>query len=112
MTDKKKLPPEQEPKIKMYRLRIDENIEAESIDEARNGAPERLKFVALDKKKIESSLSRVVKAKYSSRADRLAEAHGMIESARGIVEELKGEIQEWYDNLPENLQGSDKGSAL
>lgn len=35
-----------------------------------------------------------------------------LQSALGEVEELRDEIQEWYDNLPESLQGSDKGAEL
>ena len=28
------------------------------------------------------------------------------------VESLKDELQDWYDNLPENFQNGDKGSEL
>ena len=30
----------------------------------------------------------------------------------GALEELKEELQSWFDNLPESLQGSDTGSRL
>lgn len=34
------------------------------------------------------------------------------EDAKGILEGLRDELQEWYDNLPENFQNGDKGQAL
>lgn len=33
-------------------------------------------------------------------------------SAQSDTEELRDELQEWYDNLPENFQNGDKGSQL
>jgi hypothetical protein len=48
----------------------------------------------------------------SSRADRWAEAVGMVETAKGDMEGLKDELQDWYDNLPENFQNGDKGQQL
>jgi hypothetical protein len=112
MADKKEKQRDPEPKVKMYQLKVVEDIEADSIEAARNAAPVRLRFVAEDKKKIETSITRVVRAKYSSRADRLDEAKSLIDEARGIIEELKDEIQQWHDNLPENFQNGDKGQAL
>lgn len=47
-----------------------------------------------------------------SRADRLSEAEGKVQDAMSEVECLKDELQEWYDNLPENFQQGDKGSQL
>jgi len=47
-----------------------------------------------------------------SRAKRLEEAINSINSAKEIVEELKNEMQEWYDNMPENLQSSDKADRI
>lgn len=47
-----------------------------------------------------------------SRAERLAQAESLIEEGRSIIEELKDEIDNWKDNLPENLQGSDKYEQL
>ena len=35
-----------------------------------------------------------------------------ISTAFSAIEELKDELQNWYDNLPENFQNGDKGSAL
>lgn len=110
MGDKKKLKPEEDPKIKMYRLKLDVDIEAESIDAARLQAKTRV--AELVKTDLSEKVSRVVRKKYSSRADRLAEAQQKINDALSIVNELKDEIQEWYDNLPENFQNGDKGSAL
>lgn len=48
----------------------------------------------------------------SSRADRLGEAESEIENAKSTVEELKDELQNWYDNLPENLQQSTKAEEI
>lgn len=108
--EKKKVEPEVEPKIKMYKLTISEEIEAESIDEARKLAKDRVGLI--DKARIEESVSRVVRRKYSSRASRLSEAEGEISNAKSTAEELRDECQEWYDNLPENFQNGDKGSQL
>ena len=51
-----------------------------------------------------------------SRADRLSEASGNIESsiedAKNAVEELKDEMQNWYDSIPENLQSGDKANEV
>ena len=101
---------EEEPKVKLYRLTITESIEAADIDEARRIA--RAKFAGVAKDLIEQGVARVTKAKYSSRADRLSEAESMVSDAQGVVEELKDELQEWYDNLPDNFKDGDKGSQL
>jgi len=111
MVDKKKPPQEQqEPKVKMYRLQINLDIEAESIDGARNEVKTRI--AELLKMNPEKDVQRVVRTKYSSRADRLAEAMSKVNDAASEVESLKDECQSWYDNLPENFQNGDKGSAL
>jgi len=51
-----------------------------------------------------------------SRANRLAEASGNLESAiedaKSCVEELKDEMQNWYDSIPENLQQGDKANEV
>jgi len=47
-----------------------------------------------------------------SRPDRLAEAESMMQDAIGIVQELQQEMQDWYDNMPENLQGGGKGDEV
>lgn len=47
-----------------------------------------------------------------SRSERLAEANDLKASAFDIVTGLADEMQEWHDNLPENLQSSDKASAI
>lgn len=36
----------------------------------------------------------------------------LVDDAFGTMEELKGELQDWYDNLPENFQNGDKGDQL
>ena len=35
-----------------------------------------------------------------------------VDDACSIAEELRDELQEWYDNLPENFQNGSKGEAL
>lgn len=112
--EKKKHPPETEPKVKLYRLTIEREFEATSIDEARTRARKEIVMLgqAGGKEEIEEKVGRVVRAKYSSRADRLDEARSMIADAKSIVEELKSEVEEWHDNLPENFQDGDKGQAL
>jgi hypothetical protein len=47
-----------------------------------------------------------------SRADRLADAATLVQDAVGEVEGLKEEMEEWHDNMPENLQSGDKGTAV
>ena len=110
MANEKEKQRDPEPKIKMYRLKIDVDIEAESIDAARLQAKTRV--AELVKTDLGEKVQRVVRKKYSSRADRLDEAKIHLDEALGIVDELKDEIQEWHDNLPENFQNGDKGSAL
>jgi hypothetical protein len=113
MVDKKKLKPEEEPKEKLYRLTVTEEWKASSIDEARKMARKAVILWGVDgKDRIEDKVQRVIRKKYASRAERLDEAKIKISDARNIVEELKGEIEEWRDNLPENLQGGEKYSAL
>lgn len=47
-----------------------------------------------------------------SRQDRLEVAMGSVSDAAAEVESLKDELQEWFDNLPENFQQGDKGQEL
>ena len=49
---------------------------------------------------------------YVSRPDRLDEAAAQVEGARETVDQLVQELQEWHDNLPENLQCGEKASEL
>lgn len=49
--------------------------------------------------------------KYKSRATRLADTLDMTEKIAD-VEQLKEELEEWLDNLPENLQSSNKADML
>lgn len=110
MGNKKEKKPEAEPKVKLYRLKINVEIEATSLDEARKLAQDQVKL--LGREKIDGSVERIVRGKYSSRADRLSEAESSLSDAKGVVEELKDEIEQWMEGLPENLQGSEKYSAL
>jgi hypothetical protein len=48
----------------------------------------------------------------SSRADRFAAAQADAVDAKSEMESLRDELQDWFDNLPENFQQGDKGSEL
>jgi len=50
-------------------------------------------------------------AKYKSRATRLSDTLDMSEKIAD-VEQLKEELEEWLNNLPENLQTSNKAEML
>jgi len=50
--------------------------------------------------------------KAESRADRLNEVHQSVEDAMSEVEMLHDELQEWYDNMPENFQNGDRGTTV
>lgn len=47
-----------------------------------------------------------------SRADRFQAALDAVSDAKGEVEALRDELQEWYDNLPENFQNGSKGEEI
>lgn len=47
-----------------------------------------------------------------SRADRLSDVENQVQDCCSDVEELRNELQEWFDNLPEQFQSGDKGSEL
>lgn len=48
----------------------------------------------------------------TSRSDRWEEAVNQIGAAKDTAEQLRDELQEWLDNLPENLQQSNKADEL
>jgi len=50
--------------------------------------------------------------KRQSRADRFNDAQGLITEGKNIIEELREELQNWLDNMPENLQGGSKADEL
>ena len=50
--------------------------------------------------------------KNPSRSDRFEEAKTLVSDARGQMETLRDELQEWRDNMPENLQDSAKAGEL
>jgi hypothetical protein len=52
------------------------------------------------------------KPKKRSRADRWSDAAQIAVGALEELEEIRQEIEQWYDNLPENLQGSALGEKL
>ena len=52
------------------------------------------------------------KYKRESRATRYSNAQSSISDGKGVFEELRDELQEWRDNLPENLQSGSKADAL
>ena len=45
----------------------------------------------------------------ADRRKRLEKARGLIEEAKDIVAECASEERDYYDNMPEGLQASDKG---
>lgn len=47
-----------------------------------------------------------------SRADRFSQAMDLVGDARSEFESLRDELQEWRDNMPENLQNSSKAQKL
>lgn len=46
------------------------------------------------------------------RRTRLSEAHSLLGRAVSIVERAKDEEQDSFDNLPENLQSSERGEIM
>ena len=48
----------------------------------------------------------------TTRPKRFIEAQAKISDAKNEFESLRDELQEWKDNLPENLQNSSKADAL
>ena len=46
------------------------------------------------------------------RRKEIAKAIGLIEQAREILDAVKEEEQEAFDNLPENLQNSERGETM
>ena len=48
----------------------------------------------------------------SSRADRYSHAQSQLGDAKSEFESLRDELQDWYDNLPEQFQEGDKGQQL
>lgn len=47
-----------------------------------------------------------------SRTDRYSAAQSQVSNAKSDAEGLKDELQEWFDNLPENFQSGDKGDTI
>lgn len=60
----------------------------------------------------ESRLTITKKERAESRTDRFDEALEMIAEAQGTFKKLREELQEWRDNLPENLQSSQRADDL
>lgn len=46
------------------------------------------------------------------RRKQIAEAIDLIEQAMSILEQVKDDEQEAFDNMPESLQGSERGEAM
>lgn len=51
-------------------------------------------------------------AKRMSRAARFDAAMEKVRDAKSDVEELKSEMENWLENIPDNLQGGDKYSEV
>ena len=47
----------------------------------------------------------------NQRRNRINEVIAQLEEAKSIIEECKDEEQEYYDNMPESFQQSDKGTT-
>lgn len=47
-----------------------------------------------------------------SRSDRFSEAQGELGNAKSVAEELRDELQNWHDNMPENMQSGSKADEL
>lgn len=47
-----------------------------------------------------------------SRAERFSAATGLVGEARSEAETLRDELQEWKDNIPENMQSGSKADEL
>lgn len=60
----------------------------------------------------DASVTTTRKEPAESRADRLGEAESGFDDAKSTVEELRDEMQEWYNNMPENFQSGDKGDEV
>lgn len=45
----------------------------------------------------------------ADRRKRLSEQHSSLEVVKDVLENIRDEEQEYYDNLPENMQGGEKG---
>lgn len=50
--------------------------------------------------------------KNPSRRERFEHVQSLVADALAQTEELKGELEEWKDNLPENLQNGSKADEL
>lgn len=74
---------------------------------------------------IESLIEKHIKAKYpealisvqrkdpaESRSDRFSEAQSLVSDAKSEGECLRDELQDWLDNLPENLQQGSKADEI
>src|SRR2546429_9701427 len=48
----------------------------------------------------------------ASRSQRFSDAISTVAVAREQIDELREELQNWLDNMPENLQSSSKADAL
>lgn len=73
-------------------------------EEQKRGAPRRYKLLkelpSIDEfKKLANEMYKI-------------SVEDLISSAKGTVEELASELRDWYYNMPESLQGGDKGSTL
>ena len=51
-------------------------------------------------------------AKKESRETRFLKARELIDRAKVVFEDLQNELQDWLDNMPENLQESYKAEEL
>jgi len=73
----------------------------------------RLKENRLRKATFGDKLRSVTKVEHGfSLADDLMRAKATVEEAAEIVGELRSDIEQWYENLPDNFRDGDKGNEL
>lgn len=71
------------------------------------------KIVAKLKNELKGCTTDVTSVKVpESRSERLTAALDQVSAAKSDVEGLRDELQEWRDNLPENLQSGSKADEL
>jgi predicted RNase H-like nuclease (RuvC/YqgF family) len=77
-------------------------------------AREEAKKKAAEEAKLDPVVTEVKKMskKNPSRRERFEHVQSLIADALAQTEELKGELEEWKDNLPENLQNGSKAQEL
>lgn len=66
----------------------------------------------IQKKLPRASVTKKHITRPESRKDRYAACIAVLEDMKTEMEEIRNELQDWYDNLPENFQQGDKGNDI